>query len=250
MIGFLYQLGGIVFEATRLVMVQRLLSSAEFKMDPLVSLYYFAPACAIMNGMVALVVEVPKMTLQDVQNVGYFVLIINGVIAFLLNVSVVFLVSSSSALAQVIFFLTRFTDRQDLVPRHDALRCPQGHSPRPRLDGHLPRPCFAAPILRLRYCSCWIGLLQAWRRQDEGARWTSTDGMGRLWSSSPSSQKAACLWPGAHHTFPAPWRHLDQRIRPTAVQPRQACGRPVHELGQQDEQLISGERDLGCLDRR
>lgn len=94
MIGFLYQLGGIVFEATRLVMVQRLLSSAEFKMDPLVSLYYFAPACAIMNGMVALVVEVPKMTLQDVQNVGYFVLIINGVIAFLLNVSVVFLVSS------------------------------------------------------------------------------------------------------------------------------------------------------------
>lgn len=36
--GFLWQAGGISFEATRLVMVQRLLSSAEFKMDPLTSL--------------------------------------------------------------------------------------------------------------------------------------------------------------------------------------------------------------------
>lgn len=82
-----------MFEATRLVMVQRLLSSAEFKMDPLVSLYYFAPACAIMNGLVSLFAEVPKMTLQDVANVGYFTLLVNAMIAFLLNVSVVFLVS-------------------------------------------------------------------------------------------------------------------------------------------------------------
>lgn len=36
--GFFWQLGGLAFEATRLVMVQRLLSSAEFKMDPLTSL--------------------------------------------------------------------------------------------------------------------------------------------------------------------------------------------------------------------
>lgn len=93
MIGFLYQIGGIVFEATRLVMVQKLLSSAEFKMDPLVSLYYFAPACAFMNGITALVVEVPRMTWADIQNVGYFVLIANAMVAFLLNVSVVFLVS-------------------------------------------------------------------------------------------------------------------------------------------------------------
>lgn len=99
MTGFLYQVGGIVFEATRLVMVQRLLSSAEFKMDPLVSLYYFAPACAIMNGLTALVVEVPKMTLADIQNVGYFTLLVNAMIAFLLNVSVVFLVSMARSIA-------------------------------------------------------------------------------------------------------------------------------------------------------
>jgi hypothetical protein len=93
MIGFLFQVGGIVFEAIRLVMVQRLLSGSEFKMDPLVSLYYFAPACAVMNGCVALVLEVPRLTLGDIERVGYMTLLANATIAFLLNVSVVFLVS-------------------------------------------------------------------------------------------------------------------------------------------------------------
>lgn len=92
-IGFFYQLGGIVFEAIRLNLVQALLSSAEYKMDPLVSLYYFAPICAGMNGVVALIWEVPRVTMSEVYNVGLFVFFINGLIAFLLNVSVVFLVS-------------------------------------------------------------------------------------------------------------------------------------------------------------
>ena len=92
-IGFLFQLGGVAFEATRLAMVERLLSSAEFKMDPLVSFYYFAPVCAVMNGIVSLIVEVPHFSLQDIAKVGYFTLLANAVIAFGLNVSVVFLVS-------------------------------------------------------------------------------------------------------------------------------------------------------------
>jgi hypothetical protein len=58
-IGFVYQIGGILFEAIRLNLVQALLSSAEYKMDPLVSLYYFAPICAAMNGVVALFWEFP-----------------------------------------------------------------------------------------------------------------------------------------------------------------------------------------------
>jgi drug/metabolite transporter (DMT)-like permease len=43
MSGFVFQVFGIAFESVRLVMVQKLLSSPEYKMDPLVSLYYFAP---------------------------------------------------------------------------------------------------------------------------------------------------------------------------------------------------------------
>lgn len=91
-IGFIFQIAGIIFEAIRLTMVQQLLSGADFKMDPLVSLYYFAPACAIMNGIVALLIEAPSMSFADFERVGYFNLLLNAFVAFGLNVSVVFLV--------------------------------------------------------------------------------------------------------------------------------------------------------------
>ena len=93
MTGFMYQVGGIVFESIRLVMVQQLLSGSEFKMDPLVSLYYFAPACAVINGFTTIVFELPKMSLADIEKLGYFILFANAMVAFLLNISVVFLVS-------------------------------------------------------------------------------------------------------------------------------------------------------------
>lgn len=108
--GVLFQLAGLLFEATRLVMVQKLLSSAEFKMDPLVSLYYFAPACAVMNGITALIVEVPKMQWADVQRVGYSVLLLNAIVAFLLNVSVVFLVSPFLSLSHTHLLLCANAD--------------------------------------------------------------------------------------------------------------------------------------------
>lgn len=97
-VGVLFQIGGIVFEAIRLVMVQRLLSSEEFKMDPLVSLYYFAPICALMNGAVALAVELPRFQMEDLWHVGVWMLIANAVVAFALNISVVFLISKTSSL--------------------------------------------------------------------------------------------------------------------------------------------------------
>lgn len=98
MIGFVFQIAGIIFEAIRLTMVQRLLSSAEYKMDPLVSLYYFAPVCAVMNFLVALFWEFPKITMDEVYHVGLFTLFLNGLVAFLLNVSVVFLIGKTSSL--------------------------------------------------------------------------------------------------------------------------------------------------------
>ncbi|QKX63020.1 uncharacterized protein TRUGW13939_10188 [Talaromyces rugulosus] len=102
LIGFLFQIGGIIFEAIRLVMVQRLLSSAEFKMDPLVSLYYFAPVCAVMNGVTTLFIEAPKMSMTDIYNVGLITLLANAVVAFLLNVSVVFLIGKTSSLVMTL----------------------------------------------------------------------------------------------------------------------------------------------------
>jgi len=96
--GFLYQAAAIVFEAIRLVMVERLLGSAELKMDALVSLYYFAPVCAVMNGLTALLVEMSNFHMSDIYRAGVFVLVTNAMVAFLLNVSSVFLIGRTSSL--------------------------------------------------------------------------------------------------------------------------------------------------------
>lgn len=104
LIGFIFQLGGICFEAVRLVLVQRLLSSAEYKMDPLVSLYYFAPVCAIMNSCFALIFEIPRISMTEVYNVGLWILLLNALIAFALNVSIVFLVRTLTLFAK--FYMT------------------------------------------------------------------------------------------------------------------------------------------------
>jgi len=165
--GFLYQAGGITFEATRLVLVQRLLSSAEFKMDPLVSLYYFAPICAVMNGLAALVLEVPSMTMKNVYDVGIFMLVTNAFVAFMLNVSVVFLVSRdvdgpSRTPADVVW-----ADRQDVVARPDTLWHPQGHPPRGRLHVDLGHSREQDTILRLRHRPLRFVVLQARRRPDQ-----------------------------------------------------------------------------------
>jgi hypothetical protein len=75
-------------------------------MDPLVSLYYFAPACAVTNGLFTALVELPRLTMDDIYGLGPMVLLANAVVAFLLNVSGVLLVSSP-LLSPLAAWLTR-----------------------------------------------------------------------------------------------------------------------------------------------
>lgn len=128
LIGFLYQAGGILFEAMRLVLVEQLLSGSGMKMDPLVSLYYFAPVCAVMNASIALVLEVPRVTFAEVANLGLGVLLLNGCVTFLLNVSSVLLVSHRSNPLERPAADPRGVDCQDIVRCNDSLRRPEGYS--------------------------------------------------------------------------------------------------------------------------
>ncbi|KAL9043833.1 MAG: hypothetical protein Q9214_002992 [Letrouitia sp. 1 TL-2023] len=96
--GFLYQMGGIVFEAYRLALIQRLLNSEKHKMDPLVSLYYFAPVCAGMILLMALAFEVPTAKLAELERVGPPLILANAGAAFLLNVASVLLIGKTSSL--------------------------------------------------------------------------------------------------------------------------------------------------------
>lgn len=97
LLGFIFQSSGILAEAFRLVLMQSLL--AGFKMDPLVSLYYFAPICAVMNAFLCLVLEGPRLSLAIIQALGMWTLLLNGMVSFGLNVAVVFVIGRTSSLA-------------------------------------------------------------------------------------------------------------------------------------------------------
>ncbi|KAL7790869.1 triose-phosphate transporter family domain-containing protein [Trichoderma ceciliae] len=100
--GFFFQIGGTSFEAVRVVMIQVMLSGEGLNMDPLVSLYYYAPVCAVMNFLIAIVSELPKFKWEDVGNAGYGMLFLNASIAFILNVASVFLIGKTSGLVMTL----------------------------------------------------------------------------------------------------------------------------------------------------
>ncbi|KAK3378198.1 triose-phosphate transporter family-domain-containing protein [Podospora didyma] len=100
--GFLFQIGGIIFEAVRLVMIQVLLSDDGQKMDPLVSLYYYAPVCAAMNILIAIPSEASEFHFADLAKAGYGLLLLNAMVAFMLNVCSVFLIGKTSSLVMTL----------------------------------------------------------------------------------------------------------------------------------------------------
>ncbi|KAK9245294.1 triose-phosphate transporter family-domain-containing protein [Lipomyces tetrasporus] len=111
--GVAIELAGILFEALRLVMMNRLLHSSGAKdttvynskkgqgqaMDPLVCLYYFSPICAVANMLLFLLSgERKQLTFAALAQVGVGTLFMNAFVAFMLNVSVVFLIGRTSSL--------------------------------------------------------------------------------------------------------------------------------------------------------
>ncbi|KAF8066843.1 TPT-domain-containing protein [Lyophyllum atratum] len=83
------------FEASRLVLIQILLHN--MKMDPLVSLHYYAPVCALINLCILPFTE-GLAPFRDLHLLGPLVLLTNAGVAFLLNVAAVFLVGVGSGL--------------------------------------------------------------------------------------------------------------------------------------------------------
>ncbi|KAK0452665.1 triose-phosphate transporter family-domain-containing protein [Armillaria borealis] len=78
-----------------LVMIQILLHG--LKMDPLVSLHYYAPVCALIN-LVAIPFTEGFEPFYELARIGPFILLSNALVAFLLNVAAVFLVGVGSGL--------------------------------------------------------------------------------------------------------------------------------------------------------
>ncbi|PRP88667.1 hypothetical protein PROFUN_02763 [Planoprotostelium fungivorum] len=99
--GVLAQLQGVVFDAVRLVLTEKLFH--HFKMGPVESLYFFAPVCFVGNLVPLFLYEGWQPFFQVMDRVGIFVLALNCLMSLSLNIAAVYLVSSTSS---VTFTLT------------------------------------------------------------------------------------------------------------------------------------------------
>lgn len=95
LVGFFIQAAAVAFEASRLVMIQILLHG--MKMDPLVSLHFYAPVCAIIN-LICLPFTEGLEPFYELSRIGPLILLTNASVAFFLNVAAVFLVGVGSGL--------------------------------------------------------------------------------------------------------------------------------------------------------
>ncbi|KAK9706155.1 hypothetical protein RND81_07G107600 [Saponaria officinalis] len=96
--GVTLQLGAVAFEATRLVMIQILLSSKGINFNPITSLYYVAPCCLLFLSVPWVLVEYPILRDSSSFHLDWFIFGTNSVCAFALNLAVFLLVGKTSAL--------------------------------------------------------------------------------------------------------------------------------------------------------
>ncbi|RRT41477.1 hypothetical protein BHE74_00032795 [Ensete ventricosum] len=96
--GVALQLGAVAFEATRLVLIQILLTSKGISLNPITSLYYVAPCCFAFLLVPWIVVELPLLRNTSSFRPDLLVFITNSFCAFALNLAVFLLVGKTSAL--------------------------------------------------------------------------------------------------------------------------------------------------------
>eukprot|EP01018_Ginkgo_biloba_P020447 Gb_01106 [translate_table: standard] len=96
--GVLLQLGAVVFEATRLVLIQILLTAKGINLNPITSLYYIAPCCFLFLSIPWAIVEYPVLWATSSFYLDVPIFAANCACAFLLNLAVFLLVGKTSAL--------------------------------------------------------------------------------------------------------------------------------------------------------
>ncbi|XP_072997466.1 probable sugar phosphate/phosphate translocator At5g25400 [Typha latifolia] len=96
--GVVLQLGAVAFEATRLVLIQILLTSKGISLNPITSLYYVAPCCFVFLLFPWYFVEMPSLRAASSFRPDLLIFGTNSLCAFALNLAVFLLVGKTSAL--------------------------------------------------------------------------------------------------------------------------------------------------------
>ncbi|CAI5483493.1 unnamed protein product [Closterium sp. Yama58-4] len=98
--GVLLQLAAVAFEATRLVLIQMLLTAKGISLNPITSLYYISPVCLLFLSVPWFLVEFPTLVPAMAAGAHPSALVFgaNCVCAFALNLAVFLLIGKTSAL--------------------------------------------------------------------------------------------------------------------------------------------------------
>ncbi|KAJ4750927.1 Nucleotide-sugar transporter family protein [Rhynchospora pubera] len=96
--GVSLQLAAVAFEATRLVLIQILLTSKGISLNPITSLYYVAPCCLAFLIVPWWFVEFPRLRSAASFQPDLVIFGTNSICAFALNLAVFLLVGKTSAL--------------------------------------------------------------------------------------------------------------------------------------------------------
>ncbi|KAJ6301589.1 hypothetical protein OIU77_015821 [Salix suchowensis] len=97
-IGVVYQMGGVVGEALRLIFMEILVKRKGLKLNPVSVMYYVSPCSALCLFIPWIFLEKPRMEAHGTWNFQPVVLLLNSLCTFALNLSVFLVISHTSAL--------------------------------------------------------------------------------------------------------------------------------------------------------
>ncbi|XP_043699515.1 probable sugar phosphate/phosphate translocator At3g14410 [Telopea speciosissima] len=97
-VGVVYQMGGVIGEALRLIFMEILVKRKGLKMNPIAVMYYVSPCSALCLFIPWIFLEKPKMDEAGTWTFQPVVLILNCLCTFALNLSVFLVISHTSAL--------------------------------------------------------------------------------------------------------------------------------------------------------
>ncbi|KAG2576550.1 probable sugar phosphate/phosphate translocator At3g14410 isoform X1 [Panicum virgatum] len=97
-VGVVYQMGGVVAEALRLIFIEIFLKKKGVKLNLISMMYYVSPCSALCLFIPWLFLEKPKMDDSISWNFPPFTLFLNCLCTFILNMSVFLVISRTSAL--------------------------------------------------------------------------------------------------------------------------------------------------------
>jgi hypothetical protein len=102
LVGVLFQLGAILTESNRIVMLQMLLQNNGIKFNPVHTMYYISPLCFVFLSVPWSILEYPRLLSMRYLDTTYdttrLMFLGNAISAFGLNIAVFLLVGQTSAL--------------------------------------------------------------------------------------------------------------------------------------------------------